>query len=278
MKVNEFFRTRLNAPFYHPRMSWGAIDKKTGNVFLRVGHWSLDHKKSKNMRATIAQPDWDGDFGQKERMSQIDEIKGGADGYIVVVGYDKNGKLGIVNEDMIFKIDRIIEKDGFVYAEVVYAYPVDDIFPNIKPANVIGDDLEVVARTVKSKTTKKRLIDARIGQGQFRTDVLKLWGFKCAITKSVTVRAIRASHIKSWSESNNRERLDPYNGIPLLATIDALFDAGLISFKNDGGIIISPLIDSAETKRLSIHKRMKLSRVPRKSLKYLRKHRELHFE
>ena len=29
------------------------------------------------------------------------------------------------------------------------------------------------------------------------------------------------------SESTDKERLDPYDGLPLTATLDALFDAGL---------------------------------------------------
>jgi putative restriction endonuclease len=38
---------------------------------------------------------------------------------------------------------------------------------------------------------------------------------------------LRASHIKPWSDCSNRERLDPLNGLLLVAHIDALFDNGL---------------------------------------------------
>lgn len=102
-------------------------------------------------------------------------------------------------------------------------------------------DIEQIKRDPPiGPTTKKALIDARRGQGRFRESVLKRWGQRCAVTSSVTYKAIRASHIKPWSECTNEERLDPENGLPLVASLDALFDAGLISFDSDGVLIVSP--------------------------------------
>lgn len=48
---------------------------------------------------------------------------------------------------------------------------------------------------------------------------------------------LRASHIKPWRHSTNRERLDVYNGLLLSPNMDALFDQGLISFTDDGKVI-----------------------------------------
>jgi putative restriction endonuclease len=50
---------------------------------------------------------------------------------------------------------------------------------------------------------------------------------------------IRASHIKPWSKCDNQERLDPENGLPLVATLDALFDRGFITFDQEGKLIVS---------------------------------------
>ncbi len=90
-------------------------------------------------------------------------------------------------------------------------------------------ELEQIER-VKDRTTRKCLIDARLGQGQFRVDVEKLWRGACGVTGCRISAVLRASHIKPWSQSNNKERLDPENGILLAAHIDALFDRGLITF------------------------------------------------
>src|SRR5262245_50580562 len=49
-------------------------------------------------------------------------------------------------------------------------------------------------------TTKKALIDARLGQGKFRARVLRAWGNCCSVTGSSIQPGIRASHIKAWRE------------------------------------------------------------------------------
>src|SRR5262249_6618878 len=89
------------------------------------------------------------------------------------------------------------------------------------------------------KTTKRALVDCRVGQGIFRENLIKYWKGKCAITGLSLTALLRASHIKPWRDSNNSERLDPFNGLLLSPSYDAAFDIGLISFREDGGIIFS---------------------------------------
>jgi hypothetical protein len=50
---------------------------------------------------------------------------------------------------------------------------------------------------------------------------------------------LRASHIKPWKKSSNDERLDPENGLLLLANIDILFEKGFVSFDDDGCMLVS---------------------------------------
>jgi predicted restriction endonuclease len=63
-----------------------------------------------------------------------------------------------------------------------------------------------------------------------------------------------ASHIKPWAKSNNEERLDPYNGLLLLANIDKAFDLGYISFDDRGLILISEQLDDYQS--LGINEQM----------------------
>lgn len=49
-----------------------------------------------------------------------------------------------------------------------------------------------------------------------------------------------ASHIKPWRASSNAERLDKFNGLLLIPNLDRAFDAGLVTFEQDGQIRISP--------------------------------------
>ena len=59
---------------------------------------------------------------------------------------------------------------------------------------------------------------------------------------------LRASHVKPWRNSDHVERLDPANGILLMANIDIPFDKGYVSFDDDGRMLTSRL--SAAQKRL----------------------------
>lgn len=48
-----------------------------------------------------------------------------------------------------------------------------------------------------------------------------------------------ASHIKPWRLCTDAERLDPKNGLLLMAHIDALLDRGLISFASGGNLLVA---------------------------------------
>jgi HNH endonuclease len=91
-------------------------------------------------------------------------------------------------------------------------------------------DVKQIKKTIKEKTTREALIDARRGQGKFRVEVGVRWNNICAVTGCGIVEVLRASHIKPWRDSTNRERLDPENGLLLAAHVDALFDKDLITF------------------------------------------------
>ncbi|MHB1424015.1 MAG: HNH endonuclease [Gemmataceae bacterium] len=123
-------------------------------------------------------------------------------------------------------------------------------------------------------TTKCLLVDARLGQGKFRTEVLDAWGNCCAVTGSRVRAAIRASHIKPWRESANVERLDPNNGLPLVASLDALFDAGLISFDSSGKLLASGELSSVERSIFGICEGALKKRPVAEMAEYLAHHRQ----
>jgi hypothetical protein len=125
-------------------------------------------------------------------------------------------------------------------------------------------------------TTKEALINARVGQGKFRAQVLQLWDDCCAVTGSMTQAAIRASHIKPWRESSDAERLDPNNGLPLIASLDALFDAGLISFDASGTLMTSPTLSTTERAIFGIRERSLRKKPTGKTTGYLANHRAKH--
>ena len=141
------------------------------------------------------------------------------------------------------------------------------------------DELEecLTSQTDPEKRTEiETLIKARLAQGKFRKDVLKLYP-SCPLTGLDIEPLLIASHIKPWSKCNNEERLDPSNGLMLAPNIDALFDSGLITFETDGTIKISPKIDPENQERLGISRDMKLKIEP-ESEKYFEYHRNHVFQ
>ncbi len=88
-------------------------------------------------------------------------------------------------------------------------------------------------------TTVLATVQARRGQGQFRTNLIQAWNGACAVTGLTCNEVLRASHVKPWVNSTARERLDSNNGLLLSANLDALFDKGLITFVNNGQMQIS---------------------------------------
>ena len=93
-------------------------------------------------------------------------------------------------------------------------------------------------RTDIGATTKQQLINARRGQGVFKANV-RLNENQCRVTGIADHRFLIASHIKPWSKCNDAEKLDGCNGLLLSPHVDRLFDRGLMSFEDNGGIMIS---------------------------------------
>ncbi|MGU9982225.1 HNH endonuclease [Phreatobacter sp. HK31-P] len=98
---------------------------------------------------------------------------------------------------------------------------------------------------------------ARLGQSKFRAALIERWQGKCPLTGIAMADLLRASHIKPWSVSDNRERLDPDNGLLLAVHIDVLFDKGLISFSDAGRLIVSPRLPAAEREILQLDQERK---------------------
>lgn len=116
------------------------------------------------------------------------------------------------------------------------------------------DDIKQAEPTLAGlpETQRETLVQARLGQGQFRDSLMSVWRSSCAVTGISVHALLRASHIKPWRLSNNSERLDPENGLLLMANLDAAFDAGLVSFSDEGEMLFSSAVGSAPYELLGI--------------------------
>ena len=107
----------------------------------------------------------------------------------------------------------------------------------IKIFNKIQDDRSL------SETEKQTQIKARVGQGEFRNNVIERAGGKCEITGVADKKLLIASHIHAWAKCKTyKERLDGNNGLLLSPSLDKLFDKGYISFDDKGVMLIKSKI------------------------------------
>lgn len=122
-------------------------------------------------------------------------------------------------------------------------------------------------------TQREALVLARLGQGKYRERMLRLWGSRCALTGASVVPVLVASHALAWAESDNDQRLDPYNGLLLAASVDRLFDAGLISFSDEGALLKAATLHDDDLELLGIKPAACLRFVAPQHLPYLLGHR-----
>jgi putative restriction endonuclease len=138
---------------------------------------------------------------------------------------------------------------------------------------------EAQTRKLPRATEAERLVIQRVGQDVFREALLTYWDGRCAVTGIAHPRLLRASHIKPWARCDtDAERLDVYNGLLLAAHLDAAFDAGLISFSDEGAILFSPRFAPEDRDALGIHDQLILRGVGGRHLKNLSWHRSFLFE
>lgn len=125
--------------------------------------------------------------------------------------------------------------------------PNNSVLENEEEAETeLVDDYSDIQQSKKlNETEKSRLVLARIGQGQFRKDLLTNFKGICPLTGIKHTSLLVASHIKPWRECNNTERLDAINGLLLSCLMDKLFDRYFITFDPETLRLIScddPLI------------------------------------
>lgn len=123
-------------------------------------------------------------------------------------------------------------------------------------------EFERLVQTTPSTTETERLRKERIGQDVFRKALMRYWEGACAVTSVRKSALLRASHITPWADCpSDAERLNVHNGILLVATLDAAFDQGLVSFSDDGQVIISPTLSPEDCCAASIDSGMRLRRI-----------------
>jgi hypothetical protein len=143
--------------------------------------------------------------------------------------------------------------DLYMALEVTYRLSIS--LPDV-PLKNFQKEVHSLPRT----TEAERLVIQRLGQNLFRNALLEYWGGKCPLTSISDTSLLRASHIVAWAEcESDYQRLDVHNGLLLSALWDAAFDKGLISFTNDGTILVSDNLSQEARQALGIEANPRLT-------------------
>ncbi|MFL0061956.1 HNH endonuclease [Tenacibaculum maritimum] len=164
---------------------------------------------------------------------------------------------------------KLLDDNGKVY---YYFRLFADYFGDVQHPYTIEKEQQEIDE-LENTEEKKVLSRARIGQGKYREELLKLCPF-CPITLVSDDRMLIASHIKPWAKSNDFEKTDPLNGFMLSPTFDFMFDRGFLSFTDDKKSILSPFLSKMTYSKLGISDGKTFSHLPVDGRKeYLEYHR-----
>jgi len=124
------------------------------------------------------------------------------------------------------------------------------------------------------RTEREQLIQARLGQGVFRSNVEDIES-RCRVTGLADKRLLVASHIKPWRHATNDERLDGYNGFLLSPHVDKLFDKGWISFSDDGRLLVGDWDIRSVLAICAIDEHRGVGNFSKRQKRYLEYHRDV---
>lgn len=265
-----------------PEIGIFAGEHGTEGPYVWFGFWSEKDEIKKFMQdqiahgvshITITQNDLN---GNEYDQSQLEELKREAR-----VAYEP----GPWEDD---KFDYF----GKYYLEADFGSGYHDEKPIVNAAQFVGEivqsidprlsedwDLADLKKLKKDDaTTYEALVQARRGQGEFRARLEAKWDYRCAILGCKARAVLRASHIKPWAASSgpnqNQERLDGNNGLLLTATLDALFDKGLITFEETGDIKLSTSLGPDDRSILKLDELKLAKALNDEQKRYLAYHRE----
>ncbi|HHL2030659.1 HNH endonuclease [Clostridium perfringens] len=233
-------------------------------------------------------------YGQKKSITLIYN----AENFKAEIEREKNNKIRIVWNKLIPKMKEVFKNEINDFEdskelsvrvprlkftkETAIKY---DVEMKTKYSHDVLCELERLDIDVENKTIEEinevgevieRVVNARKNQNKFREALFKR-ECKCKICGLAHKELLIASHIKPWSKSTPEEKQNPFNGFLLCPNHDSLFDKHLISFKDNGEIIISKRLSEKEQELLNINKDI-LINIEEENKKFLKDHRKVFYD
>ncbi len=138
------------------------------------------------------------------------------------------------------KLDKEIWNEFFNHWDVL-PYESEKLLAKFEQTTV--EQLNHISENdlLKEGKTRQQLVKVRVNQSFFRSSILASYNNTCCITGISQPELLVAGHIKPWSV-DEKNRLNPRNGIAINALHDKAFENGLITITPDYTIKISPVL------------------------------------
>ncbi|MGV3539061.1 MAG: HNH endonuclease [Rufibacter sp.] len=145
---------------------------------------------------------------------------------------------GIKGAQNISKLDREIWDE---FNQNWESLPFESEKLRAKLEGIRVEDLNGITESDLPKEGKVReqVVKVRVNQAFFRRTVLASYNSTCCITSLQTPALLVAGHIRPWS-IDEKNRLNPTNGLVMNALHDKAFETGLLTITPDYQIKISP--------------------------------------
>ena len=151
----------------------------------------------------------------------------------------ERGVMGLSNAS---KLDNLIwnefqnEKEDFVFeSEKQFARAKHTTIEKV--FNIQENELP------REGMTREQMVKVRVNQAFFRSSILASYNNTCCITGIKQNELLIAGHIKPWG-IDEKNRLNPQNGIAINALHDRAFETGLITISSDFKVKISSVLKS----------------------------------
>lgn len=107
----------------------------------------------------------------------------------------------------------------------------------------IEEIAEIEIEDIPIGKERERVVKTRVNQSFFRSMILSSYNLKCCFTGLSINNFLVASHIKPW-KSDEKNRLNPRNGLCLNSIHDRAFDQGFMTVTSDYKIKVSKHLDA----------------------------------
>jgi putative restriction endonuclease len=131
--------------------------------------------------------------------------------------------------------------DEFFYHWDVLPYESEKLLAKLEQTTIeILNNIPEIELPREGKT-REQIVKVRVNQSFFRSSILASYNNTCCITGINQIEFLIAGHIKPWG-IDEKNRMNPQNGIAINALHDKAFETGLITITTDFKIKVSTIL------------------------------------